>query len=82
MNSIPKEANFLAGSGGSGSEILVGGTRFKGLIMEAVGSGCLGHRELTQSLPERECPSPLLLVFVREALFVEEMWCGDISSFP
>ena len=36
----------------------VGGTRFKGLIMEVVGSGCLGHRELTQSLPEESAHLP------------------------
>ena len=36
----------------------VGGTRFKGLIMEAVGSGCLGHRELTQALPEESAHLP------------------------
>ena len=80
MNSIPKEANFLAGSGGSGSGYGGGWDSVQRFDHGSCRIWVLGAPGADSVSSGGECPSPLLLVFVREALFVEgEMWCGDIS---
>lgn len=68
MNSIPKEANFLAGSGGSGSGYGGGWDSVQRFDHGSVGSGCSGHWEPTQALPEEKAYlSPSLLPSVQEA---------------
>lgn len=47
----------------------VGGTRFKGLIMEAVGSGRSGRREPTQPLPEEKAHLPPFHSWCRTQIF-------------
>lgn len=53
----------------------VGGTRFKGLIMEAVEPGRLGQWAPTQALPEEKA---CLLPFCS----LGRKWDGDISILP
>lgn len=80
MNSIPKEANFLAGSGGSGSGYGGGWDSVQRFDHGSCRIWVLGAPGADSVSSGGECPSPLLSLFVREALFVEgEMWSGDIS---
>lgn len=73
---IPK-ANFLAGSGGSGSGYGGGWDSVQRFDHGSCRIWVLGARELTQSLPEG-CPSPSFWSLCgRHSLL--EMWCGDIS---
>lgn len=58
MISIPKEANFLAGSGGSGSGYGGGWDSVQRFDHGSVGSGCSGHWEPTQALPEEKACLP------------------------
>lgn len=53
----------------------VGGTRFKGLIMEAVEPGRLGQREPTPALPEEKAHLPPFCSLGKK-------WDGDISILP
>ena len=80
MNSIPKEANFLAGSGGSGSGYGGGWDSVQRFDHGSCRIWVLGAPGADSGSSGGECPSPLLLLFMREVLFVEgEMWSGDIS---
>lgn len=82
MNSIPKEANFLAGSGGSGSGYGGGWDSVQRFDLGSVGSGCLGRWEPTQALPEEKAHLPPFCPRCRRQIFFWSRGWDISHSFP
>lgn len=83
MNSIPKEANFLAGSGGSGSGYGGGWDSVQRFDHGSCRIWVLGAPGADADSSGGECLSPFLSLFVREVLFFGgDVGWGHLSSFP